>query len=263
MGIESGGDDHKVRIELLHRREEMLVEGIKFLLVTGSCRQGNVQVGSLSRSNTLFLVAATKPGIVWELVCAEVKNGWVSFEDVLGAVAMMNVPIDDYHSCQSVFFLDIPSRDRGIIEQAEAHCPIEFCVMTGRANRAKGSVHIAFHYRIHCTKGSPDSESGNFIGRWRDHGFLITHVVEIFLAPFFDIGHVGWRVDLFQPDCLGFLGFDEKEVTQDTRFLESLIDGLKSVCPFGMSETCVVVQVVGVSDEPHPCHFPSCGLVGI
>src|SRR5204862_203797 len=54
---------------------------------------------------------------------AEIKNGTVVIEGVLGAVTVVVIPIDDQHATDAMLRLQIPGCDGDVIEDAEASLP--------------------------------------------------------------------------------------------------------------------------------------------
>ena len=81
------------------------------------------------------------PGIQRVLVERHVDHRGVVVEDVLGAVAVVGVVVDDQHPLAPVG--QRPGRDRDVVEQAEAHRPARRGVVPGRAHGAEGGVALA------------------------------------------------------------------------------------------------------------------------
>ena len=64
-------------------------------------------------------------------------------EDVLGAVAVMDIEIDDGHALDAVSGHRVRGADRDVVEEAEAHRAVALGMMTGRANRAERGAALA------------------------------------------------------------------------------------------------------------------------
>ena len=64
----------------------------------------------------------------------------VALEDLLGAVAVVHVEIDDRDSVQTVRFDRVTRCDRDVVEDAEAHRARTAGVMARRANAAKSRL---------------------------------------------------------------------------------------------------------------------------
>ena len=63
------------------------------------------------------------PGIERHLVGRAVEHARIVPEDVLGAVAVVDVPVDDRDALGAVRRLRVARRDGGVVEEAEAHRP--------------------------------------------------------------------------------------------------------------------------------------------
>ena len=64
-------------------------------------------------------------------------------ENVLGAVAVMDVEIDDRHPLGIMADAGMECGDGGIVEQAETHGAAGFGMVAGRADGAEGVVGLA------------------------------------------------------------------------------------------------------------------------
>ena len=71
-------------------------------------------------------------------------------EDLLRAIAVMDVEIDNRNALGIIMYARIKCGDSGIVEQAEAHGPARFGMMSGRPYRAEGIVRLAVE---HCIDG--------------------------------------------------------------------------------------------------------------
>ena len=60
-------------------------------------------------------------------------------EDLLGAVAVVDVPIDDRHAPDPELGLRVPRSDRDVVEQAEAHRAAGQRVVAGRADEREAA----------------------------------------------------------------------------------------------------------------------------
>ena len=65
-------------------------------------------------------------------MCAKEEHAAVLIENVLRAVAMMHIPIDDQRSAHAQTFPRKPSRKRHIVEDAKPHSPDRIRVMARR-----------------------------------------------------------------------------------------------------------------------------------
>ncbi len=77
-----------------------------------------------------------------------VHDGRIVPEDVLGAVAVMDVEIHDRDPLGPVRGLGVARGDGGVIEEAEAHRGRDFGVMSGRAGRDESVANLAAHHLV-------------------------------------------------------------------------------------------------------------------
>ena len=67
-----------------------------------------------------------------------IHDGLVRPEDVLRAVAVMDVEIDDGRAGDAVLALRIARRDGGVVEKTKAHWPCRLGMVAGRPRRDEG-----------------------------------------------------------------------------------------------------------------------------
>jgi hypothetical protein len=58
---------------------------------------------------------------------------------------MMHIPIHNHHLLQAMLLLNIPNRDRDVIEKTKTHSPIRLGMMPRRPHSAKGLVNFVIH----------------------------------------------------------------------------------------------------------------------
>ncbi len=83
-------------------------------------------------------------------MCAEEQDLAVLIENILRAVAVMDIPIDDEHAFGRMFVARISSGDGHVIEQTKAHAYCSAGVVAWRANDAEGILHFARKDGIDC-----------------------------------------------------------------------------------------------------------------
>jgi len=137
--IESGRDDDELRFEFIHRRQQFFIEYFQVFVVTRSADDRRIQRRSHPFSVPLFLTR-TCPRIVRVLVDAEVKDGGVILQDVLRSIPVVNVPIKNQNTLDTVRFLRIPRCNDNIVEQAETHRTAVLGVVTGGADGTEGAI---------------------------------------------------------------------------------------------------------------------------
>ena len=94
MGIEAGRDQDELRPEGQRLRSEFLIKRANQFVIARAGRQRHVQ-GEAGPCTPPHLIARAGSGIAGVLVRAEVQDGRVVVEDVLGAVAVVDIPIDE------------------------------------------------------------------------------------------------------------------------------------------------------------------------
>ena len=95
MGVEAGGDEQPVGAMRLDDRGDEFVERLA-IHVAGVCGgEGEVAVGHRRPAR---LAGPPGSGVEGRLVRRHVQDAVVVVEDVLGAVAVVHVPVDDGHA---------------------------------------------------------------------------------------------------------------------------------------------------------------------
>ena len=116
---------------------------------------------SPARSGALTMVSCSPrslaragAGIKRHLMGRAIHHGLVRPEDVLRAVAVMDVEIDDRDAVDAVLLLGVARGDGDVVEQAEAHRPRGLGVMAGRARRDEGVRGAAGHHLVDGVHGA-------------------------------------------------------------------------------------------------------------
>ena len=82
------------------------------------------------------------------LESAHHQRAWIVAENVLGAVAMMHVEIDDGDAFQPMLLERMLGGDGDIVKEAEAHGAAAHRMMPRRAHAAKGIVRLAVQHQV-------------------------------------------------------------------------------------------------------------------
>ena len=144
MRVEARAEQHQLRTAAFRGVGQHRLESREILTASGAELQRQVE----DRAETFpfagfFRIAGA--GIKRGTMCREEMNLAVLVEDVLRAVAVMDVPIDDQDTPQSVR-LSLPSRDRDVVEQAKTHWVVGQRVMSRRTDEAQRSAML----RVRC-----------------------------------------------------------------------------------------------------------------
>ncbi len=91
----------------------------------------------------------------------EVKHVRVVVENLLRAVAVMHIPVDDQHLRKFVLLLDVAGGDGHIVQQAEPHGPVARGVMAGRADGTKRIVDFTCDDGINGRQNAPRGRDGH------------------------------------------------------------------------------------------------------
>ena len=99
-------------------------------------------------------------------------HGRIVPEDVLGAVAVMDVEIHDRDALGAMRFLRVPRGDGGVVEEAEAHRGRDLGVMSGRAGRDESVASLAAHHLVDREDGAARGAKRG-LERARRHGRVL------------------------------------------------------------------------------------------
>src|ERR1041385_7939812 len=113
--VEAGAHQNEVGLETAGSRHELLLECRQDLRITGSRSQRYVQRRADPFACSCF-GSTSRPGICAVVVRAEVKDGVVVVEDVLRAVAVVVVEIDDENAANVMDLLQVSGGDGDVVE---------------------------------------------------------------------------------------------------------------------------------------------------
>ncbi len=145
--IESSGDDHQLRLELLGRRHQHLLKDGAILVVALSRFHRHIDREAFPCATAPLRLAA-RAWIMWILMRAEKEDGGIVFETMLRAIAVMHVPIDNQHTGEAMLLLGIACGNRDIIQQTKPHRAIGFGMMSRRPHCAENMINLLRHHRI-------------------------------------------------------------------------------------------------------------------
>ena len=93
-------------------------------------------------------LSSARVGIERVLERRDHQHPRIGGEDVLGAVAVMDVEIDDRHALDAMGGQRVRGADRDVVEQAEAHRAVALGVVARRAHGAEGGAAFAAHDEV-------------------------------------------------------------------------------------------------------------------
>ena len=160
VSIKAAGDQDHLGFEIPRHRYNDALEKSDVLGVGTAGRHGEVYGGSGARSLPRFAKSAGS-GVVGILVGGHVEDARVAFEGVLGAVAVMDIPVQDHQLFQAQFGLKSASRHGHVVEKTKTHGAIAFCVVARRSNGRKTGAKAALCDLKSQVKGAPGGHSGD------------------------------------------------------------------------------------------------------
>src|SRR3974377_396865 len=135
MPVETGPNHHELRPEVVERRQDAPAYFSAKLRRPGHRTQRHIDnitdPGLARRACTRIERVLMRRGI---------EQPTVGLKSRLGAIAVVNIEIDDRDPGETVGLPRMQSADSDIIEQAEAHRPLRLGMMSGRTHGTKGVV---------------------------------------------------------------------------------------------------------------------------
>ena len=180
------------------------------------------------------------------LVRRDVEHVRVVVEHVLGAVAVVDVPVEDRHPLAGRG--ELGSADGGVVEQAEAHRPVGHRMMAGRPPGGEGDVALVV---LQCLDRLHDGAGAAARGGPRADGsrgvrveLAATHGTE--LLDLLDVDPIVHQREIVDVDELG-------DAPRD-RFVEpGLVDtgerGIEPALALGMPGRGLVAVLIGGSEH--------------
>ncbi len=173
----------------------------------------------------------------------------VVLQERLGAIAVVDVKIDDRHAFKSMVIQRVFRGNRDIAKDAKAHGQLLFGVVAGRAHGDKGVPRLTAQHHVHgldrATRRAPDG----VVRRWAEEGFGIGVPVEA-REPV--VGHLGaHKVDVvlrMAPRDIGIFGQGRIDAQQVEIFQCALDIGQASNL-FRHAGGCDMEETIGVGKK--------------
>ena len=141
IAIEAGGDEDEVGGELSTDRQHHLGEGTHVLAIAEPGRER--QVERPPGSGTLaYLLGGAGARIERVLMGRDVEHVRIALEEMLRAVAVMQVPVDDHHAPEAAA-PEPRGGDGDVVEEAEAHRAIALRMVAGRTDEREAVRHLS------------------------------------------------------------------------------------------------------------------------
>src|SRR5436309_9507616 len=129
--VETGGDDDEIWREPSLDFMDGIGECLPVLASRRPRTQRNIQSKTFSFAAS-SLARRASPGIIGVLVSRKLENCRVVPEDLLRAIPVMDVAVDDQNSFNAVLRLRVPRADRGVVKQAKSHRSRSRVIMAAR-----------------------------------------------------------------------------------------------------------------------------------
>src|SRR5579872_5953290 len=142
--IEPGGYEDDLRPECLERRQHMALEGLASRCSAAAGGERNVHhVG-----RRILRAAVGIEGMLEESAHEHPLAPRGLAENVLGAVAVMYVEVDDGDTLEPPLLKSMGGRDRHVVEYAKPHGPVAGCMMSAGPHGAKRVARTSLHELI-------------------------------------------------------------------------------------------------------------------
>ena len=79
---------------------------------------------------------------------AEVENPGIIFENVLGSVAVVHVPVNNRDPAKTMLCFEMHCRESNIVQQAESHGEIWFRVVSRRAHCTERGIQLTGCHQV-------------------------------------------------------------------------------------------------------------------
>src|SRR2546423_1064915 len=130
MRIEAGGNEYQLRTVLFKRRQPMFADGCAKFGAATARRERNVDHFGI-------VVVYTTVRIKRMLKRRHHQNAMIAGKNFLGAVAVMDVEIDDRDARKPMYGERVRCADRNVVEQAKTHRARPFGMMSRRSHCVK------------------------------------------------------------------------------------------------------------------------------
>ncbi|OQC04330.1 MAG: hypothetical protein BWX79_02517 [Alphaproteobacteria bacterium ADurb.Bin100] len=157
VGVEAGTDEDHLRRMGLKPVNPHHLDDLAHIHAPGMGRDRHVhQIRSIR--------AGTPDRIEGMLVETGHQDALVPGDDVFGAVAVVDVEVDDGHPLQPMALQRVLGRNRHVVEKAEAHRLVTARMMARRSDGAEGVVQFPRHDRIGCCQRGAGGAQGGIPG---------------------------------------------------------------------------------------------------
>jgi hypothetical protein len=137
MAVEAGAQQDELRADTIGQLGHGRFESLDILSTRRAEFERQIELRA-ERGAFANLTHVAGPWIKGPAMDREESDLFVAPEDLLGAVAVMHIPVDDQNAIESEFVDRQPGADRHVVKQAKAHRRGGTGVVPRRANETKG-----------------------------------------------------------------------------------------------------------------------------
>ncbi len=170
MGVETRRDEDPRRAEIGHYRRDDLVQRIKHDVARGAGGKRDIQ-GQPRRVGPSSGRCVTGARVKGRLVGRDIKDPGLVPKDVLRAVAVVHVPVQDEYAL--ALGQQGGCRHRHIVENAKTHRPVGRGVMAGRPVSHEGVAATGGRQRLHRRQGTASRQQRRIPRSRADHRVLV------------------------------------------------------------------------------------------
>jgi hypothetical protein len=170
MCVEAGRHEHELRAEVIEGGQHEFVENRREIAISERARERQMERVPAALGEPA-LPGAPGAGIERRrAVGADEGHVAAAIERVGGAVALVNIPVDDGHPREAQRLSRVFGGDRHVVEHTEAHRARVLGMVTGRTHQRERSLGLARHDRPHGLDGRPRREVSGIHTALRERG---------------------------------------------------------------------------------------------
>ncbi len=163
VGIIAAGDDNQLRLKARQRRNNDGFQRIAPAVIPRAGQQRNIDVVTLPRPHAAIVLTRVAWREAAVLMQGDSQHVVALQVDMLGAVAVMNVPVNDRHLAEPEQRFRSLHGNGDIGEKTEAHRLVRQAVVSGRTRQRIGVIQFSLQHRFHRRAGQPGGKTGDFI----------------------------------------------------------------------------------------------------
>ncbi len=257
-GIETRGNENKVG----HEASRSVVDGgleRSDVFGTGQARGLGDVPDCTMRSP---IVGCAGPWIPRPLMHRDEMDIRLIFDEGLGAVPVMDVPVDNQNSLETMLPSCIVSRERDISEETESHRPVMNGMMTGRSYGGKAARMHAAYGKIHGCQDAARSRGSGVPGSTARHRISVESPATVF-GDLLYRAYVGGVVNELELLDRRVSSFEMVDFVKQSRIIaKRTCDGSQAADVLRMSPSGVVPTTIAMGNERGP-HGPSRAILPV